>query len=347
MTQTAVVKNNSARTDVFAMIKSQAPGFKAALPENWDADRFTRIAITAIKGNTDLQRCDPYSVIGSLMLSAQLGLEPNSPLHEASLIPYKGKAQFQIEYRGLLKLVWNSGLITFIDFDKICENDEYEYEKGFEPKFIHRPKFAGKRGEAIAYYAYAELKGGGKVLHIMSKEEVLEHAKKFSKTYNEKNDSFSGPWYTDFDSMAIKTVLKILSDKKLPKKTTNEAIRFASAIDKDERVNRINPSQLGKEVVLDDIQTEYDYDNEQEEADVDENPEVESAKIVEENEAPVETNWESPASVIKAIGVIDTVNEINLFKKTNKQRLQAFSGKDYENVMKALENKENELLRKN
>jgi recombination protein RecT len=323
------------------MIEKQSPGFKAALPQNWDVDRFTRIAITAIKNNPTLQRCDPYSVIGSLMLSAQLGLEPNSPLHEASLIPYKGKAQFQIEYRGLLKLVWNSGLVTFIDYDKICKNDEYTYEKGFNPIFIHKPKFDGNRGEAIAYYAYAELKGGGKVLHIMSKDEVEEHAKKFSKTFS------NGPWQTDFDAMAIKTVIKQLADKKLPKKTTDEAIRFASAIDKDERVNNIKPSQMGKEIVLDDIQTEYEYDDEPAE-EVDEQPEVEGVKKVDEKEdkPQEETDWENPNSIVEFIqNNLTTTKEINAFKKANKQRLQQFEGDDYKKIQTALEEAENEALK--
>lgn len=243
------------------LIKSQSPGFKMALPKDFDADRFTRIAITAIKNNPKLMDCDPYSILGGLMLAAQLGLEPNSPLHEASLIPYKNKAEFQIEYRGYLKLVWNSGLVSYLDYDKICQNDEYEYQKGFEYRFWHKPRISGDRGPAIAYYAMAEIKGGGKVLTIMSKDEVLAFAKRFSKTYNSKKNDFSGsygehpgPWDTDFDSMAIKTVLKQLADKKLPKRTTNEALRFAQAVGVDESVANIQPADIGKSIDMEQME---------------------------------------------------------------------------------------------
>ncbi len=239
---------------IYSMIEKQTEGFKLVLPSDFSADRFSRIAITAIKSNPKLAACEPLSILGSLMLSAQLGLEPNSPLHEASLIPYAGKATFQIEYRGLLKLVWNSGLVTMIDYDKICENDEWEYTKGFNPVFWHRPAFNKDRGETIAYYAYAELNGGaGKALVIKSKKEVIEHGKKFSKSFG------SGPWVTDLDSMGIKTALKELADKKLPKRTTTEAVRFARAIDMDDKI--INaPAGPSTTINIDDFEVEDTLD---------------------------------------------------------------------------------------
>ena len=120
-------------------IKRQEAGFKLALPDNYDASRFTRIVMTAVKQSPKLQQCSKESLLASLMLSAQLGLEPNSPLQEAYVIPYGNKAEFQTGYRGLLKLAWNSGLITLIEYDKICENDKYEYVKGFDSKFTHQP----------------------------------------------------------------------------------------------------------------------------------------------------------------------------------------------------------------
>lgn len=230
---------------IFGMIEMQKKAFARLFADEKQADRFTRIAITALKSNDYLAKCEPSSILSGLMLSAQLGLEPNSPLHEATLIPYGNKAQFQIEYRGLLKLVWQSGLVKRVEFGMVCENDEYEYELGINFKFIHRPNMKEERGEPFIYYAYAELVNGGQVFHVMSKIEILEHAKKFSKTWNgtdfsgkpnKYGKSQPGPWDTDFNSMAIKTVLKILCDKKLPKRTTDEAIKFHKAIDRDEKV---------------------------------------------------------------------------------------------------------------
>jgi len=240
----AVIKS----TDIVSAIEKQQPGFKLALPKDFDADRFTRIAITAIKASPVLQKCEKTSVLAGLMLCAQVGLEPNSPLHEASLIPYRDKktglfkAEFQLEYRGMLKLAWNSGLIASIDYDKICENDVFKYSKGLDTVFIHEPTFKGDRGEAYAYYAKADLKDGGKAFVVKSKDDIKKHAARFSKAYG---DSYkSSPWQTDFDAMAIKTVLKELLDKKLPKRTTNEALLFATALSHDEKVITATEDQL-------------------------------------------------------------------------------------------------------
>lgn len=255
-------ENSSAVTQrkqpsIFEMIEKQRTGFALALPENYSADRFTRVAITALKTNPKLASCEPMSLLGALMLSAQLGLEPNSPLHEAALIPYGNQVQFIIEYRGLLKLVWNSGQIKFLDFDKVHENDEFIYSKGFNPEFIHKPLLKGDRGAVIAYYAQAELKSGGKVIHVMTKDEVIQHAKKFSKSFS------SGPWKTDFDAMAFKTVLKQLADKKLPKSTTD--ITLNSALTKDESKTNISAAAASeatkRKIEIEEIQSDYSFDD--------------------------------------------------------------------------------------
>lgn len=237
------------RATIFELIELQKKGFALALPEGWDPGRFTRIALTALKQNPALQKCTPESILGSLMLAAQLGLEPNSPLHEASLIPYKGQAQFQIEYRGFMKLVWQSGMVKTLDYDMVCENDEWEYKKGFPLVFQHSPNFRGERGEPFAYYALAEMVDGGQAVVVKSKSEIVKHAKRFSRAYS------SGPWQTDFDSMAIKTVIKELSDKKLPKRTQMENVRFQRALGRDESVNEMDLSNIGTNPEDEDIKT--------------------------------------------------------------------------------------------
>ena len=230
LNQTATGKKET----IYDLIKRQQKGFELVLPKGWDASRFTRLAISAIKNSQKLAQCEPMSILSGLMLSAQLGLEPNSPLHEASLIPYKVKgklmAQFVIEYRGLLKLAWNSSMVKNIDFDYIAEGEEVIYKKGFDADFQHFPNWKGKRGKPIAYYATAELVNGGKVVVVMSKEQVIEHAKKFSPSYRNPESA----WHTDFDAMAIKTCLRVLTDKKLPKST--EFRMLSMALDKDEKI---------------------------------------------------------------------------------------------------------------
>ncbi len=225
-----------AKETIYTMIERQKQGFEMALPSNFRPERFTRLAITSIKNKPELQTCEPYSILGALMLAAQLGLEPNTPLHEASLIPYKGKATFQIEYRGLMKLVFNTDLVDSFDFDKICENDTFIYVKGDEPKFSHTPNLKNGRGEVYAYYAIAYLKSGKVAVSVMTKDEIILHSEKYSPAYNRKENRFSGPWEDAFDSMAYKTVIKQLCDKKLLKRSETEVINLAKAINMDESV---------------------------------------------------------------------------------------------------------------
>jgi len=90
--------------------------------------------------------------------------------------------------------------------------------------FLHKPNLKG-RGEAIAYYAIAELKTGATVMMLMGVDEIREHGKRFSKGYSSK----TSPWQTDFEAMAIKTVLRQLCDKKLPKSDGSNGQLLSSA----------------------------------------------------------------------------------------------------------------------
>jgi len=198
-----------------------------ALPEgNLSARRYISACLTALAVEPKLLQCKPSSVMKAMMESARYGLEPNSPLSEAALIPYGDKVNFLIEYRGLMKLAWNTGLIKSMDYDKVCEADEFTFSRSHNGiEFSHTPNLFGDRGEVFAYYAIAELKNGGMAFHVMSKEEIEAHGKQFSRAFNHK----SSPWQTDFNAMAYKTVIRQLCDKKLPKSTTEQGTLMQEA----------------------------------------------------------------------------------------------------------------------
>lgn len=256
---------------VFDLIQSMEKEFKRALPEHVGVERFVRIAITVIRTNPKLMMCDGMSVVAALMQSAQLGLEPNTPLKEAHLIPYKNKrvengvtkwvdeVQFQPGYRGIAKLVWNSGLVSELEFDTLCENDEVIYEKGNDGRFKHTPNLRGDRGAVYAYYAYAVMKGGGFVCTVMSKHAVMQHAIQFSKS--QKDGKLYGPWKDDFDAMALKTVLIALCDKKLPKSTTQESVKLQRAVSSDGTIKReVDADDMSEVVDVTDYTASYEDD---------------------------------------------------------------------------------------
>ena len=178
-----------------------------ALPSVLTPERYTRMVMTALSTNPQLQQCTPESFLGAVMQAAQLGVEPNTPLGQAYLIPFRNKGklevQFQLGYKSYLDLAYRSGEVTIIDAQAVHKNDEFEYEYGLDPKLKFKPALTD-RGEVIAYYAMFKTKMGGFNFLVMSKEDIINHAKQYSQSYS---NSYS-PWKTNFDSMAKKTVLK-------------------------------------------------------------------------------------------------------------------------------------------
>ena len=198
------VKKASPSKGMEQLLTKMGGQIQKALPSMVSCERFQRVALTAFSNNTKLQQCDPMSFIAAMMQSAQLGLEPNTPLGQAYLIPYGKQVQFQIGYKGLLELAQRSGKIKTLYAHEVRENDTFDIDYGLNQTLIHKPLLKGDRGEVIGYYAVYHLDAGGNSFIFMTKDEVLEHAKRFSKKYN------SGPWQTDFDAMAKKTVIKQL-----------------------------------------------------------------------------------------------------------------------------------------
>lgn len=182
------------------LLKKMSPQIAKALPKHMTADRMARIALTAFNGNKQLQQCDKMSFLAALMQSVQAGVEPNTVLGEAYLIPYGNKCQFQIGYKGILTLCFRSGEFESIYAHEVYANDEFSYAYGLHKDLKHIPA-ENPEGEPIYFYAVYHLKNGGYDFQVWSKDKVLTHARKFSKTFK------SGPWQTNFNEMAKKTVL--------------------------------------------------------------------------------------------------------------------------------------------
>ena len=190
-----------------ALVASMEGQIKKALPSVLTPERFTRMVMTALSTNPKLQQCTPASFLGAMMQAAQLGLEPNTPMGQAWLVPYKNKGvlecSFQLGYKGLLDLAYRSGEVSIVDAQAVHENDFFEYEYGLEPKLKFKPTLKD-RGPVIAYYAMFKTKSGGYNFLVMSKEDVIAHKDQYSQAAG----SGYSPWSTNFDSMAKKTVLK-------------------------------------------------------------------------------------------------------------------------------------------
>lgn len=229
------------------MVKALEPEIKRALPTVLTPERFTRMALSAINNTPKLAECTPMSFIAALLNAAQLGLEPNTPLSQSYLIPYKNKGnlecQFQIGYRGMIDLAYRNDRVQSIEAHTVYTNDEFQYELGLNPKLVHRPSWE-EPGEIRAFYALFKLDNGGYRFEVMNKNAIDAYAAKYSKAY----DSSFSPWKSNYESMAKKTVLKQLL-KYAPMKSD-----FQKAVSMDETIKTelsVDMSEVQNENVID------------------------------------------------------------------------------------------------
>lgn len=173
---------------------------------------FMTTASVAVQKVPALLECERMSLITALMSCAELNLFPSNVSGEAYIIPYKGKAQFQLGYQGMITLMYRSG-VQNIRSNIIFANDDFEYTEGLEPHLSHKPCWRGDKGEVIGVYAVARINGTD-IFKVLSIEDVM----KFKEFSQSKGSEYS-PWNEKNDPerwMLRKTAIKQLA-KLLPK----------------------------------------------------------------------------------------------------------------------------------
>lgn len=263
--QAAQALQNSQQTrSLKDLIESSAKELARALPDHMKPERLVRIALTCIRQTPDLSRCTPESFLGALFTAAQIGVEPIAG--RAYLIPFNNskkkpdgtwhtikEAQFVLGYRGVVDLFFRHEKAINLQWGIVKANDYFVFEGGTNSKLEHSyPKDNLNRGNTVGFWTMANLVNGGKPFHYMAKQEVEDHAKKHSKTWDKKNERFypGSPWADDFDAMALKTVLIQLC-KILPL-----SIELQRAIQADETSRDLRP---GIDDVLD-LPDQTDWD---------------------------------------------------------------------------------------
>jgi recombination protein RecT len=184
-----------------------APAYQAqiaaALPKGLSPERMTRVVLTAINKTPKLLDCSKESIWESVLNCAALGLFPDA-LGRAYLVPYKGKCQLIIGYKGLIDLAYRSERIASINLVIVREGDEFERLPMESPPIRHKIIEAADGGfrKATHFYSVVYLKGCAMPsIDVMTLREVNEiRARSMSAN--------SGPWVTDFEEMAKKTVFR-------------------------------------------------------------------------------------------------------------------------------------------
>lgn len=236
-----VKKENGDKQSLSQWLDSMKPQIERALPSHLKADRFLRVVLTTLRMNSKLAACEPQSFLAAMMTSAQLGLEINTPLGEAYIIPYKTEASFQLGYRGILALAYRTNMYRMVYAMEVYRNDQFSYEYGLNPDLVHKPA-PKPEGDPTHYYAVYHLTNGGMAFRVWARDKVIAHAEKFSQSYKKQTDS---PWKSDFDSMAKKTVLIDLF-KYAPK-----SVEFAKALTFDETIRKSVSEDMDLEPVID------------------------------------------------------------------------------------------------
>lgn len=204
----AIVPASQKLNTLRGLFEKSKGSLAAVMPKHLTPDRLLKITLSAASRTPALLDCTPESVLLAVMQCAQLGLEPNTPLGLAYLIPFdntktrRKECQFIPGYRGLVKLAHQSGDIADLRSRVVYEGDEFHVEYGLTEKLVHVPAMSSGKREIIAAYAVATLKSSA-IPHI----EVMTRAE-IDAIRSRSRSGNSGPWSTDFAEMARKTLIR-------------------------------------------------------------------------------------------------------------------------------------------
>lgn len=223
--QMALKTNGLAKLKAVLNNETMQNNFRNILEEN--AGAFMASIIELYQSDSSLQRCDPNKVILEALKAATLKLPINKQLGFAYIIPYSNVPTFQMGYKGYIQLAQRSGQYRYINADLVYEGEQVAYNR-----ITGMMEISGtaKSETPIGYFAYFQLLNGFEKCVYWTREKVEAHAKRYSKSWS-KQDS---PWHTNFDAMALKTVIRNIISK-----YGVMSVEFANAIANDGTDERI------------------------------------------------------------------------------------------------------------
>lgn len=213
-----IVVNNDALSEVKRLMKTKdvKSRFNMALGEK--APQFMISIINAVASNNRLKYCNPNSIMAAAMVAASIDLPVDSNLGFSALVPYNNICQFQMMYKGYIQLAIRTGAYERMNCAEVY-GDELEMYNPITGECIFTEDFSSCKdrksndlNKVVGYYAWFRLKSGFVKELYMSKAEITEHAKKYSSAYRKDlyEKTRTSQWSINFDTMAKKTVLKLL-----------------------------------------------------------------------------------------------------------------------------------------
>jgi len=208
--KTAVTKKNK-QSQFKDLVEAMKPKMAGLLPKHLTPERIAKVLIVEASRTPVLMECSTRSVAESIMLSAQLGLEPGGTLGHIYFIPFKDNRRREttctpiIGYKGYLELARRSGQVARLDARVVYEGEPFEVSAGLKPDIQHKIRGDVDRSDnkLVAAYAVAILKDGSEYFEIMWRSEI-------DKVRSRSRGGKSGPWVSDYSKMARKTAIRAL-----------------------------------------------------------------------------------------------------------------------------------------
>ncbi len=218
-----------------------------------DGAKFIANIVASVQANPILKECSNQSILSCALVAHSLNLSANPTLGQVYMIPYNNKqtgmkeAQIQLSYKSYIQLAIRSGYYKKINAIAIKQGELIKYdplEEEIEVKLIEDEE-EREKAPIAGFYSMFEYQNGFRKCVYWSNEKMLSFADKYSQSFNRKTMEdiingkipekdmwkYSSPWYSQYEMMGIKTVLKNLLSK-----YGILSIEMQDAIEKDQAV---------------------------------------------------------------------------------------------------------------
>ena len=229
MSTSALAKTEAGLSTI---LKQAEPELRRLAPKYVRVDRMMALAIEAQMRNPLLANCSPVSVVNFCKKCAEVGTDrvgaggmwpvpyKNSKTGTYDMVPIP-------DWRLLIEKAKKAKAITHATADVVHEKDAFRYQRGTDPLLMHQPAISDP-GKPIAVYCVYTLPDGTKDFVVMAIGEI-DAIRSRSKA------SQSGPWVTDYEEMAKKTVVK-----RTMKLFEGASIELTALLDADNLVNGLD-----------------------------------------------------------------------------------------------------------
>lgn len=222
-----------------------------------DGAKFIANIVASVQANPVLKECSNQSILSCALVAHSLNLSANPTLGQVYMIPYNNKqtgmkeAQIQLSYKSYIQLAIRSGYYKKINAIAIKKGELIKYdplEEEIEVKLIEDEE-EREKAPIAGFYSMFEYSNGFRKCVYWSNEKMLSFADKYSQSFNRKTMEdiingkipekdmwkYSSPWYSQYEMMGIKTVLKnLLSKYGILSIEMQEAIEKDQAVIKDD-----------------------------------------------------------------------------------------------------------------